>query len=280
MRAKGPQPTTSSPLVRERQALWRRRLFWLGLGLGLIGLAAALWWQFGREPAAQLPPLETRLPEFEEPEQALARAPSSAALGARVGFDDLESLRRALAARGLDCVDTSARASVARLREHKREQIAAAGDPDAVSGASVVWRRSSRESNPQIRLACTLETLAALDDASRPPVEGRALFVFDSPEHPLRHASLRRSYRQAEAAMLDLRETLARLEATYGEPSVRSGELPLPGDAPPRLEAIRVEWRYRDLLVRASATQIGEQVSVDERVEVPWPVRADAPQAG
>ena len=250
----------------------------VGLVAGLA-LVIGAGWVGGRawsKRTRELPPLETVLPAFEQPDLRLARAPSTTALGVAVGVVTLEGLLSELEQRALDCDDTGIRASVERLREHKREQLARADDPDAVSGASILHRRSKKERNPQIRLACSVDSLARIE-ASRAGVAGRALFVFDSPEYPLRHASLRRSYQSGEAAALDLRDTLARFQAIYGEPSSQRGTIPLAGDAPARLEPIRLQWRYADLLVEVSATQFGKLISVDERVEVPWPIRADAP---
>lgn len=267
--------STNSPLARER----KRRLRRVALVAGpVLILAAALagWRVFAERPDGPLPELETELPEFAEPAPSLPRAPSHSSFGLELGAASLAQVQAELGERGIDCDDTSVRASMERLRAHKREQLRAAEDPDVVSGASILHRRSPKERNPQVRLACRLEALASLEPG-RPGVGGRALFIFDSPEHPLRHASLRRSYTQPEAAMLDLRGTLARFEAIYGPPSSTRGTVPLAGDAPEKLEPIRVEWRYADLLVRVSATNFGRQISIDERVEVPWPIRADAP---
>lgn len=250
------------------------------LGLVVLSLALLGGWAWSKR-ARELPPLETLLPEFEQPDPQLERAPSSMALGVEVGVVSLEALLRELETRALACDDTGIRASVERLREYKRRQLAEAADPDAVSGASILYRRSKKERNPQIRLACSVDSLAQVEPsagAGRPRVPGRALFVFDSPAYPLRHASLRRTYQTGEAAALDLRETASRFEAIYGEPSSRRGTIPLPGDAPAKLEPIRLEWRYADLLVQVSATSFGKLTSVDERVEVPWPIRSDAPQ--
>lgn len=242
------------------------------VGVGALALTLVGTWAWSKRPR-ELPPLETVLPEFEQPDPDMARAPSSAAFGVEVGAVTLDALLTELDARGIDCEDTGMRASMKRLREYKREQLEDADDPDAVSGASILYRRSKKERNPQIRLACEVDSLAAIEPG-RPRVAGRALFVFDSPEHPLRHASLRRSYQTSEAAMLDLRESVARYEAIYGEPSSRRGTIPLAGDAPAKPEAIRVQWRYADLLVQVSATSFGKLISIDERVEVPWPIIA------
>jgi hypothetical protein len=240
------------------------------LALGLLG-----GWAWSKRPR-ELPPLETTLPEFEERDPKLPRATSNEAFGVEIGVAKLEPLLADMRARGLACDDTGMRASIEKLREHKRKELAAAEDPDAVSGASILHRRSKKERNPQIRLSCTLDSLTELEPG-RPPVAGRALFVFDSPELPLRHASLRRTYHDSEAAMLDVRESVARFEAIHGQPTSRRGAISEPGEAPPKPEPIRVQWRYGDLLIEVSATSFGKMISVDERVEVPWPVRPDAP---
>lgn len=253
-------------MKRER----KRRWIAAGIGASMIGLGLLGGWAWAKRPR-ELPPLETVLPEFEAPDPTLPRAPAYAIFGVSIGAVGVEELLADLRARGLDCDDTGIRASIAKLREHKRKQLAEADDPDAVTGASILHRRSKKESNPQIRLACELDSLAKLDP-DRPRIAGRGLFVFDSPEHPLRHASLRRTYRTSEAAMLDVRDSVARFVAIYGEPSSQHGIIPLPGDAPAKPEPIRVQWRYADLLVEVSATSFGKMVSVDERVEVPWPV--------
>lgn len=244
----------------------------IGVGVGVLVLGGWAWSKRPRE----LPPLETSLPEFDEPDPTLPRTPTSDAFGVAVGVAKLDPLLVELRARGLECDDTGVRASIEKLREHKRKQLADAEDPDAVTGASILTKRSKKERNPQIRLACELDSLTTLEP-SRPRVAGRALFVFDSPELPLRHASLRRTYQTSEAAMLDVRETVARFEAIHGKPTMQRGSIPLAGDAPVKPEPIRVQWRYRDLLVEVSATSFGKMVSVDERIEVPFPVRPDAP---
>lgn len=252
----------------------RRRAF-VAVAAGVLVLGLLGGWAWSKRPR-ELPPLETTLPEFDEPDPTLPRAPDHAAFGVEIGVVTLDPLLVELRSRGLSCDDTGVRASIEKLREHKRKQLAEAENPDAVTGASILHKRSKKERNPQIRLSCELDSLAELEP-ERPRVPGRALFVFDSPELPLRHASLRRTYQTSEAAMLDVRETVARLEAIHGEPSSRRGSIPEPGDAPAKPEPIRVQWRYGDLLVEVSSTSFGKMVSVDERIEVPFPVRPDAP---
>jgi hypothetical protein len=242
-------------------------------GLGLLTVAGG--WAWSKRPR-ELPPLETVLPEFEEPNASVPRAPIHVAFGVEIGAIQVEDLMPTLRERGLECDDTSVRAAVEKLREYKRTQLAEADDPDAVSGASILYKRSKKETNPQVRLACDDANLSVLEPG-RPSVEGRALFIFDSPEHPLRHVSIRRTYTQSEAAMLDLREAVARYERDYGEPHSRRGEIPAVGSAPAKPGPVRLEWRYADLFVEISSNSFGKMISIDERVEVPWPIRADAP---
>jgi hypothetical protein len=244
----------------------------IGVGASVIVLGLLGGWAWSRCPR-ELPPLDTVLPVFVAPDPELPRAPERLAFGLQLGLS-LDALQTELSSRGLACDDTSVRASVEKLREHKRKQLEQAEDPDAVSGASILHKRSKKESNPQVRLACDLPSIAQLE-AGRPHVSGRALFVLDSPEHPLRHASLRRTYRDSEAAMLDVRESVARFSAIHGEPSSVRGFIPAVGEAPAKPEPIRVQWRYADLLVEVSANSFGKLISVDERVEVPWPVRVE-----
>lgn len=248
-----------------------KRVF-AGVGASLLALGLLGGWAWSKRPR-ELPPLETKLPEFQAPDPDLPRAPERVAFGVQLGVS-LDDLQVELRSRGVACDDTGVRASIAKLREHKRQQLEQAEDPDAVTGASILHKRSKKESNPQIRLACELSSLTELDPA-RPRVPGRALFVFDSPEHPLRHASVRRTYQTSEAAMLDIRESVARFEAIHGPPTSQRGVIPLPGDAPLKPEPIRVQWRYADLLVEVSATSFGKMISIDERVEVPWPVAVE-----
>ena len=75
--------------------------------------------------------------------------------------------------------------------------------------------------------------------------------------------------------MLDVRESIARFTAIHGEPTSLRGAIPPAGDAPDKPEPIRVQWRYADLLIEVSANSFGRLISVDERVEVPWPIRVE-----
>lgn len=264
--------------VRSGPSSKRRRRV-LGLGGGLLITITILigGWLWSKRPR-ELPPLQTELPEFVEPSETLPRAPSSQAFGVDIGMIDVEQLDRHLHELGVVCDDTGVRAIVERMRANKAAELAQADDPDAVTGASILWRRSKRESNPQVRLSCDIASLRALDPTRAPTPKGRALFVFDSPEHPLRHASMRRNHASRGAAVADLQASLAVQRARFGEPTLTRGVMPeFEEELLDRLAPITVQWRYADLLVEVTLHDFGKTISVDERIEVPWPVESDAP---
>lgn len=261
----------ASPTPRRRRALV------LGGGVSILVVAGIGGWLWSKRPR-ELPPLQTDLPDFVEPSEALPRAPSSQAFGVAVGVIDVEQLDRHLHELGVVCDDTGVRAIVERMRASKTAELAQADDPDAVSGASILWRRSKKENNPQVRLSCEVASIQAIDPTRGASPKGRALFVFDSPEHPLRHASMRRNHATRGSAVADLQAALAVHRARLGEPTLTRGGVPeFEEELLDRLEPIAVQWRYADLLVEVTLHDFGKTISVDERVEVPWPVESDAP---
>ncbi len=243
-----------------------------GLTVALVGAMGFYRYQQARAPLRDI------LPAFTEP-AAGPRAPTSEAFGMTVGRSGLPEVNAFLRGEGLDCADTSMRALMQKAREDKRKEIAAAaarGDPpDAVSGASIVNRRSPKEANPQVRLSC--EANAAHANARGP---GRLLMVFDSPVHPVRHVSFERSFPAAatETALAEFIGAKRGMEARFGPPTKgRAGT-----DGEPAefvwLSPLEIEWTFADLRVRVTAVHYGARgVVVGETVEVPWPVRADAP---
>lgn len=254
----------------------RKRRLAIGSALIVVtmGLGAFAWSKRPRE----LPPLETELPSFVEPNVELPRAPSNIALGVAIGQIDLAELDDHLRGLALACDDTGARALIERLRAKKQADLAAADSPDAVTGASITWRRSPREKNPQVRLSCEVDSLTRIDPTREPTPKGRALFVFDSPDHPLRHVSVRRNHTSRSAALRDLAGARALYLARFGEPTSTRGAMPeFEEELLDRIPPIAMQWRYADLLVEINLTDFGKTVSVDERVEVPWPVASDAP---
>lgn len=229
----------------------------------------------------ELPPYEDELPTFAEPGEG-EKAPSTEGMGQVVGVTKLEEARTWARARGIQCEDTSPRALMTRMREHKQaelEQARAEGKgADAVSGASILYKRAKHEKNPQVRLSCEEAAAGAIGDRPREG-QGRLLLVFDSAGHPLRHVSFQRRYEDHAAAVADVKAMLAHYGARFGAPT-STGE-PLPeGEAPtfPKFKPVLSEWKFRDLAVKVSALYTGgKTVSVSESIEVPWPVRSDAP---
>ncbi len=229
--------------------------------------------------AAYVPPV------FVEP-PAGPRAPSAELLGVRVGTTHVPAARAAMSAWGVTCADRSMRTLMGELRDRKREQVRlaeASGKPDAVSGASIITRHTARDDNPQVRLSCDTDA-RHLADRVRSPSSGRLLMVFDSAEAPLRHVSYQRNLSAWDDAWKDFAGTRGALMLRFGAPQEReSGVATVPAadeePAPlPRYARRDAEWRYSDLDVRVSVENLGGRgFVIEETMEVPWPVRADAP---
>ena len=183
-------------------------------------LTAVAWasWSYRRMADAAL---DARfIPRFKDPPPG-PRAPGSDAFGARVGASSLQDVQQLVQRMGIDCPDTSARALLGRARAAR---VAAAEDrkrrglpPDAVSGASGN-RRSPMERNPQVRLSCEDLPASALTDRPRAPSIGRLLFVFDSPEHPVRHISYQRTHARRGRGPGRARGGGGRLPAAFRRP--------------------------------------------------------------
>jgi hypothetical protein len=238
-------------------------------------VAAGGGWTLYRLRAART--LTDVLPTFTEPAPG-PRAPGSHAFGFEVGVTTLAAARAGHAAAGLDCPDTSMRAQMQQLREEKTREVAEVkargGNVDSVSGASLIHHHSPKEANPQVRLTCDEVSGTRLGDRPRPDARGRLTLVFDSPRHPLRHVSFERRYRpdQIPAALADVADTRADLARRFGPISA-----PAPGELR-WLAPVEMHWRFSDLQALLNTVNWGVRgATVDEVVEVPWPVRADAP---
>ena len=248
-----------------------RRLLAATLTAGLLAGAAYTAWRRTQAPA----PL---LPELVDPGPG-PRAPANRAFGVALGEARFEAIEALAAARGLSCRDTSARALMQRVRA---ENAAKGGGVDAVSRASA--KVSPMEQNPQVRFTCEGVDAERLGDRPRPPAAGRWLFVFDGPEAPLRHVSYRRQHAREEAALADAESAAEALIARFGPPHRVLRGLP-PADTPsplfPRFEPVELAWRFADLSAAVRVMGAGAAgIDVYEVVEVPWPVRADAPAEG
>jgi hypothetical protein len=219
------------------------------------------------------------LPAFTEPASG-PRAPTSHAFGFAVGAETLVAAESRLRASGVACVDRSIRALMKSAREEKQREIEAAkarGEGvDSVAGASAVHRRSPKEANPQVRLTCDETPPHTLLDRQRPPGKGRLILVWDSAQHPLRHASFERTYATTSmaAALTDYIATRRALAAIFGPPVHDTAE----PDSLPWLAPVETRWAFADLQVRVTALNYGPRgIVLSEVVEVPWPVRPDAP---
>jgi hypothetical protein len=239
----------------------------------LIGIAAGGFYAHGLREAA----LDAALvPTFREPPPG-PRAPTAQAFGAHVGSSSLDDLRAQLARLGLDCPDTGmrallrqARAAKAKELEDRRRQGLAV---DTVSGASAVNRPSRMERSPQVRLRCEEVRGSIFADRPRSSATGRLLFVFDSAELPLRHVSFQQTFADTDTALAELDAAVAALASRYGAPAKRPAVAGLPWLAP-----VVYEWPFADLVVKVTALNFGQRgVSVTEVIEVPLPVRPDAP---
>lgn len=252
----------------------RRRLAWWLIGACALALPVA-GYGLARQRRA---PLADQLPQFTEPGVG-PRAPTTTLFGFQIGRTSLDQVKQRAAQQGWTCQDTSMRALMQAAREQKRreyqERKARGENVDAISGASALNRRSPKEANPQVRLSCDGVPGQALPQEPRPGSRGRLLFVFDSPKHPLRHLSFDRTYPPALTASAEQDRTAseAALQARFGAAAVQA--------ASPRLQwlsPVETEWRFADLTARVTAVNYGARgVVVSELVEVPWPVRADAP---
>lgn len=224
--------------------------------------------------------------DFKDPPPG-ARAPVTRAFHLELGqamFPDAEALTKRL---GLVCGDTSIRAMMdaRRVAERKRIDEAKARGEDAVTAASWLNRKSKREANPQIRYSCVKTDSDKLGDRVRPPTQGRLLFVFDSAEHPLRHASFQRTGKDTRAAILDYEDAVAYYTGVYGPAhKTPDRELPKPDaqgavELPPATN-FEHEWNYSDLTIRVGILRFNDMITVGERVEVPHGIRPDAPRLG
>ena len=258
---------------------WRRGLIGAGIALGIGALGAGYW----RHRAAAASRYQA--PVFVDP-PAGPRAPSAELLGARVGTSRLSDVRAVVARWGITCADRSVRTLMSELRARKRADIADAkrrGTPDAVTGASILTHRTARDDNPQVRLSCEDTSSSRLVDRSRVTSTGRLLYVFDDEQAPLRHVSYERNHPAWDAALADFTTTRDAMAATLGKPRESSfGTSPENSAAEavalPKYARRVAEFRYSDLVATVTVANLGGRgYSVGEILEVPLPVRADAP---
>lgn len=256
---------------------------WKRLALAIAALLLAVfgvgWWHGAKMRAARKIVLPTYVEAPEGP-----RAPSTDAWPFRVGWSRRAEVDVWIGKQALHCEDRSV-ATI--MRQYREQQLAvheaklARGEPDAISTASLK-RPSPKEQIPQVRLACDAVAASQLGpDAPRYATRGRLLFVFDDRDEPVRSVSFDRIFApsDASAVALDWIDRKARWTAKFGAPPHVEGREPT-GDAPlRRYEQVKATWRFVDLEVNLTAMGTGVLgISVSETIEVPMPVRADAPQ--
>jgi hypothetical protein len=218
------------------------------------------------------------------------RAPSAELLGARVGTSHFGDVKAFTAAWGVACADRSVRTLMAEIRDKKRVQIQEAkerGTPDAVTGASILTHRTARDDNPQVRLSCEEASSSRLADRARVPSTGRVLYVFDDEHAPLRHASYQRNHPGWETALSDFTTTRDALSARFGKARESqtgtatggaSASAASAAEPVPKYGRRVAEFRYSDLVATVTVANLGGRgYSVGETLEVPLPVRVNAP---
>jgi len=231
---------------------------------------------------------DTVLPTFTEP-AAGPRAPVSERFGFHVGRTTLAEANSRLGELGVACENTSIRAVMDRVREAKKKEQedkkAKGEDPDTVTGASIIHHKTKREKNPQVRLSCEKVAAKTLGEDWAGDATGRLLLVFDSPDLPLRHVSFSRDHIEDLAALSDYDAVSGRFVALFGGAPKEAAAKPAKSgtsEAGPgvltRFEKRSRTWEFSDLsasVVLINYSTLGP--SVTETVEVPWPVRPDAP---
>ncbi len=252
----------------------------VGIGLGTVvvvlvavagGIRGYMVWQQGQD----------LLPEF-QPVPDGPRAPTREFLGLQIGNIGLPEAEVYFRGLGATCNNSSFRALMGARRKDvikKMEEVkASGGDPDTVSGASLVNYRSKKERNPQVRLSCDDVPVTAFADRERAPGEGLYwLMIFDSEKHPLRHTSVSRRINDFAVAGEEWRSAYDNMVKRFGAPSKVVREPPSSGDPFPEAAHYEVRWTFADLEAKLVAFRLGKFVRLEERVEVPWPIVVEVP---
>lgn|GEM_PF-4118774 len=265
---------------------------------------------------------------FREPDLKLPKPPRLRVFGMFVGESSFAEAQAFTQAQRIVCQDNSVRALMRRQRAARVEKLRAQGNIDALSGAT--WNRPSpRERNPSIRWNCEKVLTSQWADIPRPTkVWGRLLYVFDSPKHPLRHASFQYDLHPSKA-LSAFRSVITHYQTRFGAPSrskddrplpriigPMSASLPRPSSRPASLvstsqstsriaassafstphnamlppstgadwlaqtrkyDRFRRVWRFSGLRVQITLRSFGGWFNLSESIEVPWPIRPDAP---
>ncbi|MCB9638388.1 MAG: hypothetical protein H6727_05690 [Myxococcales bacterium] len=230
--------------------------------------------------------------KFQEPNQKLPKAPHFTVWGLSLGMSHFAQAKALTKKLGLRCRDNSIRGVMRRRRAERIAKLKAQGKVDGISGAS--WNRPSpRERNPMIRWNCDKVPTEKIRDIDRPiGVFGRLLFVFDSVRYPLRHLSYQYDASPAKA-VLAFRRATEHYQKLLGMPPQAKDDRPIfSASSKPTnpsntgvnsLKMIRKydrflrEWRFAGIRVKLTLRSFGRWMNVSEIVEIPWPVRPDAP---
>lgn len=209
------------------------------------------------------------------------RAPAFALGGVVPGVTTLAEVQQQTNAMGWACSDSSMRGLMQKGREQVQQKMAEArargDDPDTVSGASRAHYVSKKERNPQVQWNCEDVDLGDLGDGLGGGEHGNALFIFDSPRHPLRVVTLSRKYFSQQAALVAFDEARERFASGLGTPTKHQGE---PNRSNPETKVfarsmpVSEQWQFADRQGTVTALNMGPKRGIDVREswEVPWPV--------
>jgi hypothetical protein len=130
-----------------------------------------------------------------------------------------------------------------------------------------------------LRSGWPARTCSSLRDRARAPGVGRLLLIFDDVTRPLRHVSFDRVRSDPERALADFEDSLQAFSKIYDAPPAHSERRRANHrSALATLSPVLKAFQYPDLLAKISILNMGRRgILVSEVVEVPWPVRADAP---
>ena len=241
----------------------------------------------GQEPAARDdtptaapdPAVEARKPvtaaEKYAPkwDQSKPPAPDKDMLGLTMGEASLDAVKARAAAMNLRCKDASPAAMVKQMKEARREKMRAEGkSPDVIASAS--WNKeSAHERMTQVRWSCPGAASVWLTDYPRKVSNGRVLFVFDSPQHAVRHASFGRRHSSGKAAAEDLLHSAAAYDKRLGKAHIVKNPLPetIPaGFGFPAVTNVLFEWQFGDLRAKVEGFSAdGKVTRIYEMIEIP-----------
>jgi hypothetical protein len=200
----------------------------------------------------------------------------------KVGFSTLDEVKALLAEKKITCDDQSPMAMIEKIiakymTEAKEKQARGETvDMAKYEQYAAMYRQST---NPQVRMSCEELPSSVLTDRARPEAKGRWLFVFDDAKAPLRLVSYQRMHTDPKLALSDFEGSVQSFGKLFGKETKSMGDIP-DAKAPEfkKLIPIKREWGFSDVQAKVVAINMGSRgVDVSEVVEVPWPVRPNAP---